>query len=70
MRLEIKNKLTGKVAGVWVARTSRGFNKQQRKEIYDVRLNLALEAGYHLSGSKHCDKCVTPEMLGRKDGKN
>ena len=38
MRLTIKE--DGKVKGVWVAKTKRGFNKKQRKQILAVQLAL------------------------------
>jgi hypothetical protein len=38
MRLTIRE--DGKVKGVWVAKTRRGFNKQQRREILAVQLAL------------------------------
>lgn len=38
MRLTIRE--DGKVKGVWVAKTRRGFNKQQRREIVAVQLSL------------------------------
>jgi len=62
MSLIIRDK-NGKFRGMWVARTSRGFNKKQKKEIREVRLAIALESGFHLSGIRHCEKCLTPEMF-------
>ena len=38
MRLTIKE--DGKVKGVWVAKTKRGFNKKQRKQILAAQLAL------------------------------
>lgn len=40
MRLTIRQ--NGKVEGVWVARTKRGFNKRQRAEILATRKRLGL----------------------------
>lgn len=36
MRLTIKDR-NGKVVGVWVAKTKRGFNRKQRKQILETR---------------------------------
>ena len=41
MRLTIRE--NGKVKGVWVAKTKRGFNKKQRREILAVQLALKPE---------------------------
>jgi len=40
MRLVIKDTVIGKVLGCWVAKTKRGFNAKQRKEILKVRLSI------------------------------
>lgn len=40
MRLTIKDLATGKIHGVWVAKTKRGFNAKQRKEILEVRKRI------------------------------
>ena len=39
MRLDIKDK-NGKCRGSWVAKTIRGFNKKQKKEIEAIREEL------------------------------
>ncbi len=36
MRLTMKNR-DGKVVGVWVAKTKRGFNAKQKQEILKAR---------------------------------
>jgi hypothetical protein len=36
MRLEIRD-ANGKVLGIWVAKTSRGFNAKQKQQIAKVR---------------------------------
>lgn len=45
MRLTIRNN-EGKVLGVWVARTGRGFNQKQKKEIAAVRAQAEDDADY------------------------
>ena len=58
MRLTIKQ--DGKVQGVWVAKTKRGFNRKQRKEI--LAAQLALKPATKLSEAETLE--VIPRSAG------
>lgn len=51
MRLEIRNK-RGEVKGIWVAKTSRGFNQKQLAEQKAVREAIDREEFYYSLGTK------------------
>ena len=66
MRLTIKSR-DGKVLGVWVARTSRGFNKKQKTEIAAVRAQTRIITRSELARLSFCNSTKLPLVVNLDD---